>query len=74
MSQTPETKRVPDGSSHESYADAIHEAVEYKLRDEQPERPGIRFNIVDSWVETIEHNSPWHITYNVKIAKAPDSD
>ena len=67
-----ESKRVPDGSSSESYAAAIHEAVEYKMRGE-PERPGIRFNITDSWVETIEHNSPWHITYNVKITKAPDS-
>jgi hypothetical protein len=68
-----EPKRKPDGSSDKSYADAIHEAVEYKLRGE-PERPGIRFNITDAWVETIEHQSPWHITYNVIITKAPDSD
>jgi hypothetical protein len=67
-----ESKRVPDGSSRESYAAAIHEAVENKMRGE-PERPGIRFDITDSWVETIEHKSPWHITYNVKITKAADS-
>jgi hypothetical protein len=68
-----EGKRVPDGTSDKSYADAIHEAVEYKMRGE-PERPGIRFNITDAWVETIEQHSPWHITYNVIITKAPDSD
>jgi hypothetical protein len=68
-----EEKRVPDGSSHENFTEALHEAVEYKLRGE-PEKPGIRFNVTDMWLETIEHNSPWHITYNVKITKAPDSD
>lgn len=68
-----EPKRVADGYSEESYAAAIHDAVE-KTLSKEPERPGIRFNISDSWIETIERNSPWHITYNVKITKAPDSD
>jgi hypothetical protein len=64
-------KRVADGYSREGFSAAIHDAVEKKVPSD--EKPGLRFNITDMWVETIEHHSPWHITYNVKISPAPDS-
>jgi hypothetical protein len=70
--QTPPTeRRVADGTSKDGFSAAMHDAIEKKVGKD--ERPGLRFNVTDSWVETIEHHSPWHVTYNVKIAKAPDS-
>jgi hypothetical protein len=63
MSEQPE-RRVADGSSPVGLSAAIHDAIEKKVPYDEP--AGKRFN-VEFWVETIGHNSPWHITYNAKV-------
>jgi hypothetical protein len=64
MSQIDE--REGYGSSRDGFSAAVHDAVEKMVPGD--EKPGLRFDVTEMWVETIEHNSPWHITYNVKIA------
>ena len=67
----PTERRVADGTSEDGFSAAVHDAIEKKVGKD--EKPGMRFNITDKWVETIEHHSPWHVTYNVQIQQAPDS-
>jgi hypothetical protein len=64
MSETYE--RIADGTSRDGFSAAVHDAVEKMVPGD--EKPGLRFDVTEMWIETIEHHSPWHITYNVKIA------
>ncbi len=70
MSEQAPTKRVADGSSYDGFSAAVHDAIEKKVPGD--EKPGLRFDVTDMWIETVERHSPWHITYNVKINPSPD--
>jgi hypothetical protein len=64
MGEDQSTPLVADGTSQFGFSEAVHNALEEHYRNA---RPGTQFEITKSWVETLEHHSPWHITFNVKV-------